>query len=90
MEEHLQGPRDVVIVGNPEDPKTSELRRAAYRIFAPGQSVFHLDPDRSEGFVPLAARGKLDTQDGPVAYVCQNFQCSMPVRDARALRELLT
>lgn len=89
LDDHLRGPREVVVVGPRDSAETQALLRAAYASYAPGQSVFVVEPDREDAFVPVPARGKTMKLDVPAAYVCESFTCSSPVTDPDDLRTVL-
>ena len=90
LDDHLRGPREVVIVGKRDLPETAALVRAAHTTYAPGQSVFVVDPNEPDAFVPVPARGKTQTLGAPAAYVCESFTCSAPVMEPDDLRTILT
>ena len=79
----LDGPREVAVIGAPEDPATNALRRAALLGTAPG-AVVAVGPPDGDGLPLLADRPLVDGR--PAAYVCRNFTCDAPTTDADALR----
>ncbi len=85
---HFSPPREIAVVGPPDDPATEELRRAALAGFEPS-TVFAFasgadDPATDQ--VPLLA-GK-DVVDGrPAAYVCESFACRAPVTSPAELAD---
>ncbi|MEV5505776.1 thioredoxin domain-containing protein [Streptomyces orinoci] len=81
----LDGPREVAVVGPPEDPATRELHRTALLSTAPGLVVAVGEPGPAEDAeVPLlAGRPLLDGR--PAAYVCRRFTCAAPTSDTKAL-----
>ncbi|MFE0604766.1 thioredoxin domain-containing protein [Streptomyces sp. NPDC058892] len=83
----LDGPREVAVVGHPEDPARAALHRAALLGTAPGAVVAVGLPQSAEGvegeFPLLAGRGLVD--DLPTAYVCRHFVCARPVTDPAEL-----
>lgn len=89
LDDHLRGPREIVIVGARDRAETRDLLRAAYGSYAPGQSVFVVEPGVKDAFVPLPAREKSLELDSPAAYVCESFACSAPVFEADDLRRAL-
>ena len=81
----LDGPREVGVVGAPDDPATRALHRAALAAPAPGLVVAlgdpaHLDPD-----APALLRDRPLVDGRPAAYVCRGFVCERPTSDADAL-----
>ncbi|WP_018541805.1 MULTISPECIES: thioredoxin domain-containing protein [unclassified Streptomyces] len=85
----LDGPREVAVVGPPDDPATRALHRAALLGTAPG-TVVALGAPREDGAaeVPLLmARPLVDGR--PAAYVCRHFACEQPTTDPEELAERL-
>ncbi|MFY9341835.1 MAG: thioredoxin domain-containing protein [Planctomycetota bacterium] len=84
---HLAGPREVVIAGEPDDPRTQALLAVAWRAF-PGQHVTALvhagNRDALAKLSPLFA-GKTPVDGVPAAYVCQRGQCKLPITDPQLL-----
>ncbi|MFJ9855363.1 thioredoxin domain-containing protein [Streptomyces sp. NPDC101150] len=77
----LAGPREVAVVGSPDDPATAALHRAALLGTAPGTVVALGAPGSDDaGEVPLLMDRPL--VDGrPAAYVCHHFTCERPTTD---------
>ncbi|MEV6951677.1 thioredoxin domain-containing protein [Streptomyces sp. NPDC051183] len=87
----LDGPREVAVVGHPEDPAWAELHRTALLGTAPGAVVAAGLPgaaDGSTGEFPLLAERTL-VRDLPTAYVCRHFVCARPTTDPAELAEQL-
>ncbi|GAA1905368.1 thioredoxin domain-containing protein [Streptomyces sodiiphilus] len=84
----VDGPREVAVIGEPEDPATAELHRTALRSTAPGAVVAVGAPGDGDVSPLLAGRGLLEGR--PAAYVCRHFTCSVPTSDARTLAEQLS
>jgi len=87
----LDGPREIAVVGQPDDPATHALVAAARSGTAPGAVVAVGGGDGAEATgqpVPLLRdrplRGGL-----PTAYVCRGFVCDLPVTDPQTLRRSL-
>jgi uncharacterized protein YyaL (SSP411 family) len=82
-------PREIAIVGPPDDPRTLALRAVVDRRFAPWDIVVIGDPaDPRCADVPLLA-GR-DLVDGaPAAYVCERMACRTPLVDPEELRAAL-
>jgi len=76
LEAIVDGPRQVAVVGPPDDPATDELRRVALAGAAPGAVLVAGVPD-SPGLPLLAGRPLVD--GGPTAYVCRGFVCDRPI-----------
>ncbi len=82
-------PREIAILGAPDDPRTIALREAVDRRFAPWDIVVVADPsDARCAEVPLlAGRGLVD--GAPAAWVCERMTCRTPITDPEALRAAL-
>jgi uncharacterized protein YyaL (SSP411 family) len=82
-------PREIVIVGAPDDPRTRALREVVDRRFAPWDIVVIGDPEdpRCADIPLLAGRGLVD--GAPAAYVCERMTCRTPITDPDALRAAL-
>ncbi|WP_047867856.1 thioredoxin domain-containing protein [Nocardiopsis sp. RV163] len=83
----LTGPRAVAVVGDPDDPGTAELVRAAL-VWAPLGTVLSRGDGRDDGGVPLL-RDRAPVGGRPTAYVCEGFVCKLPVTSPEDLREQL-
>ncbi|WP_438486100.1 thioredoxin domain-containing protein [Streptomyces sp. S186] len=85
----LDGPREVAVVGPPDDPATRALHRAALLGTAPGTVVALGAPGEDDAVeVPLLmARPLVDGR--PAAYVCRHFACERPTTDPEELAERL-
>ena len=85
---HFSTPREVAVVGPPDDPATVELRRAVLDPWEPNQVVAFSSGagDPAAELVPLLA-GK-DVVDGrPAVYVCERFACHAPVTSVAELAQ---
>ncbi len=87
-EAYLDGPFDVIIVGEPTDPATQEMRRAAVAAQRPGMAVVAREPagvDDSAGpFTDRPAVGGL-----PTAYICRGSFCHPPITSVADVAGLL-
>ncbi|MFF3427225.1 thioredoxin domain-containing protein [Streptomyces sp. NPDC002602] len=85
----MDGPREVAVVGHPEDPATAALHRTALLGTAPGAVVAVGLPRAADGgaaeFPLLADRALKD--DVPTAYVCRHFVCARPTTEPAELAE---
>ncbi|MGW0393280.1 thioredoxin domain-containing protein [Streptomyces sp. NPDC003042] len=87
----VDGPREVAVVGHPEDPALAALHRTALLATAPGAVVAVGLPraeDGSGGEFPLLAERTL-VRDLPTAYVCRHFVCARPTTEPIELAEQL-
>ena len=82
-------PREIAIVGAPDDPRTLALRKVIDRRLAPWDIVVIGDPadPRCTDIPLLAGRGLVD--GAPAAYVCERMTCRTPITDPDALRAAL-
>ncbi|HMQ68411.1 MAG TPA: thioredoxin domain-containing protein [Ignavibacteria bacterium] len=83
----LNSPKEIIITGDKKNEKTLELVKCVNEMFIPDKVVMN----SSEEFIQLAPFvGKLitDITDSKV-YVCENYQCNLPVDDIEKLKELL-
>jgi uncharacterized protein len=86
---YLRKPKEVVLIGNPEDPKTAELLAVINSIYTPNMTLQLVAPDQPlEKISPLLA-GKTQIDGNATAYVCHNYTCSAPVTDPAELKSLL-
>jgi uncharacterized protein YyaL (SSP411 family) len=84
---YLSDPREVAVVGSPDDPATRDLRRVVDRLFLPHVVLLQGDgasPSDLEGL-----RGKVPVDGRPAAYVCSRFSCREPVTTAGELEDAL-
>ena len=83
--------KQVVIVGERDDPDTQALVDEARRGFNPDRIVALMEPDEAAetgtGLPLFEGRRMINGQ--PTAYVCKNYACELPVTDVAALAEQL-
>ncbi|MFD9304384.1 thioredoxin domain-containing protein [Streptomyces sp. NPDC060048] len=83
----VDGPREVAVVGHPDDPATAGLHRTALLGTAPGAVVAAGLPSAADGsggeFPLLVGRGLVEGL--PAAYVCRHFVCARPTTDPAEL-----
>ncbi len=77
----LDGPVEIALIGDPEDPHARELRRVALAATAPG-AVLALGEEGSQ--VPLL-RDRTLIDGRSAAYVCRGFTCELPTTDLGVL-----
>ena len=85
---HLAAPREIALVGPPDDPATEELRRAILDPFDPNAVfAFASGPDDPalERIPLLAGKGLVNGR--PAVYVCERFACRAPVTSVAELAE---
>ncbi|MDH4247352.1 MAG: thioredoxin domain-containing protein [Deltaproteobacteria bacterium] len=89
---HLAPPREVVVVGAPDDPATVALLNEARRRFHPARVLAGGAPEQVAalaGEIPLL-RNRSAVGGRPTAYVCRDMSCRLPVHTPEELRALLT
>jgi uncharacterized protein YyaL (SSP411 family) len=82
---HLGTPKEIAVVGDPEQEKTQRLLRTIFSLYLPNKVVAC---GRSGELFLLENRSQKDKT--PTAYVCQNFTCSLPVTTPEELLQRLT
>ena len=83
---YLSTPKEVAIIGEPDNPETSALLREVNRRYLPNRGVVGASGEGtavSSGLPLLEGRGMVDGK--PTAYVCENYACQLPVTDAVSL-----
>jgi uncharacterized protein len=88
----LDKPRQVVIAGEPADPRTKALIAERNRHFLPNAITILVSDktrDRLAERLPFV-RDMRPIDGGAAAYVCENYTCRLPVNDVSALAGLLT
>ena len=81
----LSTPREIAVIGDPQNPATQALLRAVYAAYLPNK-VVALSPQPITGSteMPLLSDRPM-RDDRPTAYVCENFTCKAPVTTPEAL-----
>jgi uncharacterized protein YyaL (SSP411 family) len=90
----LVGPsQEIVIAGDPDHPVSREMVRLVREAFLPNK-VLLFKPTGTEGEalnrLASFAESLVPAPDRPTAYVCEQYACRQPVREAEALRSLLS
>jgi uncharacterized protein YyaL (SSP411 family) len=85
----LRPPVDVVVAGEPDDPRATALRRAAAAPYAPDLVIAGLPGGAGVGERPLFA-GKTAREGLPTAYVCRGYSCDAPTADPAMVIEQVT
>ena len=83
---YLSTPKEVAIIGEPDNPATSALLRQVNRRYLPNRVLVGASGEgtaASSGLPLLEGRGMVDGM--PTAYVCENYACQLPVTDAESL-----
>ena len=83
---HLSTPKEIVIVGPPDNPVTQALLDQVHSRYLPNKVVTGYDPAHAEDVDDIPLLEDKDTINGrPAAYVCHNYVCLLPATDASAL-----
>jgi hypothetical protein len=90
---HLEPPLEVVVIGKPEDGRTSELLTTAYRMPRARKRVLAFAPGviRNGELPPglAATLPNLPLADAPLAVVCTGSSCRSPVNTPEELKRVL-
>jgi uncharacterized protein YyaL (SSP411 family) len=82
---HLGNPKEIAVVGNPEDEKTRQLLRTIFGLYLPNKVMAC---GMGGGVFLLENRMQIDGV--PTVYVCENFTCGLPVTTSEELIKRLT
>jgi uncharacterized protein YyaL (SSP411 family) len=86
---YLEKPKEIVLVGNRNDPSAAAMLRKIHSLYLPNQTLQMIDPDQSLEKVSLLLAGKGQLDGRPTVYVCQNFTCSRPATEWEDVKKLL-
>ena len=86
---HLGKPKDIVLVGKPDDPRTTELLALINSLYLPNMTLQLVSPDEPLDEVSPLLAGKTQINGTATAYVCHNHTCSAPLTRPEELRSLL-
>ncbi|MCE5280131.1 MAG: thioredoxin domain-containing protein [Planctomycetaceae bacterium] len=85
VDQHLNGPRTITVVGAVDDARTGELLAAARRAYVPGDLVLSVDPGQAASLERLGVKAA----EGPAAYVCRAGSCLPPAKSVEELCQRL-
>ena len=88
---YLSTPKEVAVIGPPDDTATSSLLREVNGRYIANRVVVGAsgqDSAAASGLPLLQGRGMVDGK--PTAYVCENYACQLPVTDAESLAAQLS
>ena len=83
---YLSTPKELAVIGPPDDPATSSLLREVNGRYIANRVVVGAsgqDSAAASGLPLLEGRGMVGGK--PTAYVCENYACQLPVTDAESL-----
>ena len=84
---YFRKPREIVIVGAPQDEATADLTARIHAAYVPNKTIVVADP-ASATRLPVA-EGKTQIDGRTTAYVCHGYTCSTPVTRWAELEPLL-
>jgi len=82
-------PKEIVVVGEQDDPQTRALVRQIQAFYLPNKILQLISPKTPLESVSPLLQGKSQVDGKPTAYVCWNFTCSAPVTSEAELKALL-
>jgi uncharacterized protein YyaL (SSP411 family) len=86
---YLERPKEIVLVGAPEDPATQALLARLDSTYLPNSTLQVVASDSSLAELSPLLQGKTQIGGRPTAYVCHEFTCSAPVTTWEELKPLL-
>ena len=89
LDQYLHPAKEIVIVGERSDARTTDLIKEIHSLYLPNKAVQIFAPGESLEKVSPLMVGKQQIDGRPTAYVCQNFTCSAPVTSWAELKPLL-
>ena len=83
--------KEVVVTGDPADPKTQDALRRIHRPFVPSKVVILRPPSGYEALAKVVPYVELQgvVGEGPTLYLCQDFACQAPTGDVQSVVEAL-
>ena len=86
---YIEKPKEIVVVGAPDEPATLALLQKMRFLYLPNQTIQLFAPSEPlEGASPLL-EGKGQLNGKPTVYVCHDFTCSLPMTEWDALKQAL-
>ena len=84
---HLSTPTEIAIIGAPEAPDTSSLKRAVWARYLPNKIVALAAPDDQQAarLTPLLRDRHQASNQCATAYVCEHYTCRQPVTESHEL-----
>jgi len=86
---YLEGPKEVVFVGQREDEAMRDLLGEFQSFYHPNTTLQVVEPGEPLGKISPLLEGKSQIDGKPTVYVCQNFTCSAPVTEWEDLKRLM-
>jgi hypothetical protein len=86
---YLRKPKEIVIVGEPDEPRTREILEGVHSTYLPNSTLQLVRPNEKIDEMAPLLKGKSQVGGRATGYVCHNFTCSAPVTTWDELRRLL-
>ena len=74
---HLSSPKEIVISGSLDDPRTIFILNSVHKQFIPNKVVI----GNSEVFKFPLLKDREILNESPTAYICHNYACQLPTND---------
>ncbi|NIO09420.1 MAG: DUF255 domain-containing protein [Deltaproteobacteria bacterium] len=87
---YIEGPKEVVFVGDQSDGAMQDLLRKFQALYLPNKTLQVVKPGSPLGGISPLLEGKTQKDGKPTVYVCQHSTCSQPVTEWDDLKQLLT
>ena len=83
--------KEIVVVGDPYDEELVELKLQIHKTFIPNKIVVGKNYSSTEENYSelLLLKNKISLNNKPTIYICQNYQCKLPVNTIEELTKLL-
>jgi uncharacterized protein YyaL (SSP411 family) len=87
---YLSSPKEIAIIGEPENPATHALSRVVWQSYLPNRVIACSSSTSQDApaLIPLL-QGRETIHGGATAYVCQDYTCKSPVTDPMDLEAQL-
>ncbi len=92
IEFFMDTPKQIVIAGAVDDPRTREMLRSIHSRFIPNKILLVVDRKKGAGYLENHlefVKNLKMIDDRPTAYVCENYVCQLPTSDLKTLENLL-
>jgi hypothetical protein len=86
---YMNPPKEIVVVGEANDPQTKELVKQVQALYLPNKTLLLTSPKMPLEIISPLLQGKSQVDGKPTVYVCHNFTCSAPVTSWVELKALL-
>ncbi|MEO0453455.1 MAG: thioredoxin domain-containing protein [Verrucomicrobiota bacterium] len=85
-------PTQVVMAGTPDSPPYQDLMKTFFQSYRPEAVILHADGDGGQDWLidqGAPIKGFAPADGMPALYLCQDYQCQLPVTDPQELVKLL-